>query len=327
MNNKVALIFIFNHKFDKNIEVLEKIYKERFSNIYHLVPFYKGDKPNVIPVYENSQHFQGYISQGLKAYFNENYEHYFFIGDDLILNPAINENNYKEYFGLSDKACFIPEIHNLHHLANNDTLRFLPVKSIQGSTKKWYWCKIKEFVENYKHGYKGVENSNEMPTAKEAEAILKSKGYEAKPVNYFDLYGGLLPLSSASVTFVSNMKSYFKKVKLSYPVVGSYSDIIIVSKHAIKNFSHYCGVFATNKLFVEFAIPTALLLAADEVVTEPILGKRGEIYWLYTAEELKNYEDKMKPYKKDLQTLLAQFPKDKIYIHPIKLSKWQTATT
>ena len=326
MANKVALIFIFNHKFDKNIEILEKIYKDRFSHIYHLVPFYKGDKPNVIPVYENSQQFNGYIAQGLKSYFNEEFDHYFFIGDDLILNPAINERNYKQYFKLSAGASFIPEIFNLHNLPNNDTLRFLPIKSVSGRTKKWYWCKIKEFIENYKHGIKGVENNKEMPSYEVAEEVLKSRGYEIKPVSYFDMHGGLLPLSSASARFVFNLSSYFKRFKLNYPVVSSYSDIIIVSKASIKNFSHYCGVFATNKLFVEFAIPTALLLASDEVVTEPKIGKRGDIYWLYTKAEIEKYEANMQPYNKNLQVLLDKFPEDKLYIHPIKLSKWQTET-
>ena len=48
----VPLIIIYNHRFDQNIEKLNKIYGERFSKIYHLVPFYDGDLPNVIPVFE-----------------------------------------------------------------------------------------------------------------------------------------------------------------------------------------------------------------------------------------------------------------------------------
>jgi hypothetical protein len=324
MTNKVALIFIFNHKFDKNINVLENIYKDRFSHIYHLVPFYTGDKPNVISVYESSQYFQGYIAQGLKHYFKEEYEHYFFIGDDLILNPAINENNYKEYFKLSPEASFIPEIFNLHNLTNNDTLRFLPVNKLTGNSGKWHWCKITEFIKTYKHSSYGVENSKEMPSYKEAETILKNHGYEIKTCNYYDMYGGIFPLNSATGKFMYHSKSYFKKFQLPYPVVGSYSDIVIVSKSSIKNFCHYCGVFATNKLFVEFAIPTALLLASNEVITEPRIGKRGNIYWLYTKKEVDKYQDDMKPYNNNLNELLQKFPQNKLYIHPIKLSKWKT---
>ncbi|MEP7142924.1 MAG: hypothetical protein ABI707_08640 [Ferruginibacter sp.] len=323
MPGKVALIFIFNHRYDKNIDILERMYKDRFSHIYHLVPFYDGDKPNVIPVYENSQHFQGYIAQGLTTYFEEGFEHYFFIGDDLVLHPQINENNYKDFFQISAGASFIPEVFHLHNLQNNDTLRFLPVRSI-GGKQKWYWCKIKEFIESYKHGIKGVENNKEMPSFEEAKSIIKNHGYETKPFTYQDLYGDIFPLTSASVKYIDNLTSYFKKFQPSYPVVAAYSDIIIVSASGIKKFCHYCGVFATNKLFVEFAIPTALLLSSNEVVTEPKIGKRGKIYWLYTKEELIKFEEEMKPYNYKLNELLQRFPEDKLYIHPIKLSKWQT---
>ncbi len=323
MNYKVALIFVFNHKYDKNIEILENLYRDRFSNIYHLVPFYEGDKQNVIPVYESSQHFQGYLAQGFKKYFKEEYEHYFFIGDDLILNPAINENNYQDYFNLTKDTSYIPEIHTLHNLTNNDTLRFLPVKSITGKPR-WHWCKIKELVENYEHKSNGVENENEIPSYSQAKEMLNKHGYDVEPVTYKDLHGDILPLTSATVKYTSHLTSYFKKFKLAYPVVGSYSDIVIVPKLSIKKFCHYCGVFATNKLFVEFAIPTALLLASEKVITEKEIGKRGSIYWLYTPQELAKYNQDMKPFNQSLDELMRKFPSDKLYIHPIKLSKWKT---
>lgn len=323
MEGKVALIFVFNHKYDRNIDILEKLYQHRFSNIYHLVPFYEGDRKNVIPVYESSQHFQGYLAQGYKQYFKEAYEHYFFIGDDLILNPEINENNYKEHFHLTENASYIPEIHSLHHLTNNDTLRFLPVKSITGE-KRWHWCKIKELVENYEHQSYGVENADEIPSYLHAKAMIQKHGYDVKAVTYQDLYGDVFPLTSATVKYAAHLTSYFKSFELAYPVVGSYSDIVIVSKSSINKFCHYCGVFATNKLFVEFAIPTSLLLASENVVTEKEIGRRGSIYWLYTKPEIDKYNADMKPYNQNLSALMEHFPTDKLYIHPIKLSKWKT---
>src|SRR4030042_4685799 len=102
--DKVALIIIYNHQYNKNIEILEKIYKDRFCNIYHLVPFYNGEKSNVIPVYENSHYFQGYIAQGFKIFYKKDYAHYIFIADDLILNPVINEKNYAIHFKLKKNS-------------------------------------------------------------------------------------------------------------------------------------------------------------------------------------------------------------------------------
>jgi hypothetical protein len=44
MSSTVALVIIYNHRYDKNIDILESIYANRFSNIFHIVPFYDGDK-------------------------------------------------------------------------------------------------------------------------------------------------------------------------------------------------------------------------------------------------------------------------------------------
>ena len=51
MSSEVCLLIIYNHRYDDNIEKLERIYKNRFSDIYHIVPFYNGTIENVIPVY------------------------------------------------------------------------------------------------------------------------------------------------------------------------------------------------------------------------------------------------------------------------------------
>src|SRR5580704_10569699 len=106
---EVALIIIYNHRYDKNIDILERIYGERFSNIYHLMPFYSGDKSNVIPVYEHSFYFQNYVAQGFKSYFKKEYSHYFFVADDMIINPVINEQNYATQLKLTETTSFIPE--------------------------------------------------------------------------------------------------------------------------------------------------------------------------------------------------------------------------
>ena len=147
---EVALIIIFNHRFDKNIDILEKIYRNRFSNIYHIIPFYDGDRPNVIPVYENSYCFQGYIAQGLKNYFSEKYSHYFFVADDLILNPEINENNFKEHLSLGEDTSYLPYFKTLHEV---------PV------SKFWQWTRV---AYEFRKNIVGVETSKELPSYDDA---------------------------------------------------------------------------------------------------------------------------------------------------------------
>ena len=107
---QIALIVIYNSPYEKNIPVIEAIYHKRFSNIYHLVPFYQGNQTNVIPVYGEGEYFQNFLPQALPYFFNEQYKHYFFIADDLLINPRINENNFVETMRLDDDSCFTSRI-------------------------------------------------------------------------------------------------------------------------------------------------------------------------------------------------------------------------
>lgn len=323
MNHSVALVIVFNHRYEKNISVLEEVYKSRFSHIYFLVPFYQGNKKNVIPVYDTSVHFQGYLAQGYKNYFDETYEHFFFIADDLLLNPAINENNYKEHFGLTGEASFIAEIQLLHSLSNNSTLRFLPAYK---DGRRWFWSRLHDII-NYSHRRPGAETAFEMPSYAEAKKKLEKHGYPVRDLDAVDVFGDLKsfdfpPGLRTKVKLWLKLIRHRKGFKLAYPMVASYSDIIIIHKSTIKQFIHYCGVFSVHGLFVELAVPTALLLSSNKVVTEPLINKRGEIFWLYTEKEIAAYKVRMKPYNSSLSTLLQKFPADILYIHPIKLSEW-----
>lgn len=309
--NKVALIIIYNHQYNRNIEILERIYKDRFSNIYHLVPFYNGEKQNVIPVYECSYYFQGYISQGFKSYFKEDYTHYFFIADDLILKPIINENNYSEHFKLKPNSCFIPGFITLHEV-------------------EW-WPRVREAF-RWNINFPGVEAKNQLPEYDKALQKFQQHNLEIKPIRFNQIWktptsfgGWVRPLTSRHIFshglkilrfFISKLTR--KKYSLPYPIVGSYSDICIVSSETIKQFSHYCGVFSVTKLFVEVALPTSLILSAKEIITEKNLKFQGKALW--TQEQYKELDK----YDSSLNKLLVEFPSNYLYLHPIKLSKWNT---
>lgn len=102
-----------------------------------------------------------------------------------------------------------------------------------------------------------------------------------------------------------------------YPLAGGYSDIFIVPAKSIKEFAHYSGLFATGKLFVEFAIPTTMLLVADNISTEEDTRLKGKTLW--TDPELAWFE----VFNYDLDNLHQNFPQDVLYIHPVELSKWK----
>jgi len=303
--NKVALIIIYNHQYNKNIDILEGIYKGRFSNIYHLVPFYNGEKQNVIPVYECSFYFQGYISQGLKGFFKECYTHYFFVADDLILNPIINETNYTEHLKLNKSTCFIPEFITLHK-------------------REDWWPRVSEAY-HWNLNINGVEAQNQLPEYDMALRKFQQFDLKINPLRFNQIWK--TPRSLRDIARILIYDKYYlfryiqhkitnKKYLLKYPLVGSYSDIFVVSADALKQFCHYCGVFAATKLFVEIGLPTSLVLSAKEIISEKDLKLRGKSLW--TKEDFQE----LGRYDKSLKKLLAEFPSNYLYFHPIKLSKW-----
>lgn len=303
--NKVALIIIYNHQYNKNIEVLEEIYRERFSNIFHLVPFYNGEKENVIPVYENSFYFQGYVAQAFKSFFNQEFEHYFFVADDLILNPIINERNYDKHLKLSNNACFLPELLTFHEI------------------KDW-WERTEEAF-RYRIRVGGVEAENQIPSYELAIQQFSNHGLKIQSLRFNQVYNKMnLPKSLTYIQIIEYIKytirSFENKKKLydlSYPLVGGYSDIFVVSAENIKLFCHYCGVFAATNLFAEVGLPTSMVLSARKIITEKDLDLKGKALWTEDDYQI------LEKYKHNLNTLLEDFPKENLYLHPIKLSKWK----
>ena len=305
---KACLVIIFNHRYDKNIPVLRKIYSPRFSHIYFLVPFYNGQDPDVIPVYESSYYFQSFFAQGYHRFFREEFTHYIFTGDDCLLNPSIDENNFAEQTGLPGGADFIPGFIEFHKL------------------KEGGWWHTRKAVDFF-HNREGAEVAKELPSREEALKRFNRHGLAIEQLTKQNIFGNKkIPFLRwwQSILYKQfflrvKWKPYRKngKIELPYPVAGSYSDMFIITKESIAGFCHYCGILASIGLFVEIAIPTALLLISDKIVQEKDLRLQGKALW--TPEEVEAVE---KTFNKSLAALLKDFPAGQIYYHPVKLSKW-----
>ncbi len=281
------LIIIYNHQYNKNIEPLEELYKDRFDTIIHLVPFYEGSKSNVIPVYENSYYFQGYVAQAARHLRQLAADHYLFIGDDLLLNPNINQENYASYLKLDRDSCFVPEFIQLHAI-----------------NRFWHRC---------------AEAVRWSPVANGLEILNQIPSYDVA-LSRFEQYGlSIKPLSAKQVHpkgWRTDLK-FNRKYELSYPLVGGYSDIFAVSSKTFDYFSHLCGTFAAANLFVELAIPTAMALSASSITNEIDTDLSGKPLW--TEEDYKI----LTPYKNSIDALLNDFPEKHLYLHPVKLSQWK----
>lgn len=299
--NLPVLVVIYNHNYEENVARLRSLYALRFSKVFHLMPFYRGTDPDVIRVDEHSHRFQGYIAQGFHRFFQEGTSHYIFIADDLMLNPEIDETNYREYFNLKDDAqSFIPELKQLHQV-DHTWLRFLDAVK-------------------YNQRCKGVEVEKLLPSVTEATTAFAKHGLEVHPIKTSRIYGDMrIPRIRTDAWLLLHYFWYWitrsknGKINLNYPLVAGYSDICIVSGNSIADFTHYCGIFAATNLFVEVAIPTALVLASEGIVTESNALLPGMLLW--TEEEKK----KLEPFEGSLSKLMQNFPEN-TYIHPVKLS-------
>jgi hypothetical protein len=305
-----CLVIIFNHRYDKNIPVLEKLYAPRFRHIFFLVPFYDGDKENVIPVYEGSNYFQGYVAQAFRAIYRPELTHYIFTGDDCILNPAITESNVAEQVGLPDGTDFCFDLIDL------------------ASIRNWTWWHAHKGVDFFTNR-KGVEAQRELPSYEEAVSRFSRHGIEVQPLSYDNLFGPLpfglkKPVRDkwlkAQYLYHIQWKKYRQqgKIRLPYPIVGGYSDLFIITRETMPRFARYCGITAALGLFVEIAVPTCLLLSAEKILQEKQAKLKGLAMW--SREEVEALE---KQCGNSLQQLLQQFPAGQLVYHPVKLSRWK----
>ena len=290
---KIAVFIVYNHRYDKNIPILDKIYDGRFSYVYHLVPFYDGNKENVFAVYDSSYYFQNYIAQAYQHIKDKDFTHFLVVADDMIINPSINENNIFEKMGISRSDCYISRLSILQERKNF-----------------WKWT-----IEALKYKVKqpGVEVKNELPAKEEAE---KRFGYHNLPI-------GKIPFKRI---LTRDFRMFYNRIirklpfslTLDYPLVGGYSDIFFLTNKEMPDFCKYCGAFAATKLFVEIAIPTALVLTADTIkLDKDIKLKRGDI-WSDDIEKIKI------KYDQNLDKLIKEYPEETLFIHPIKLSQWKS---
>ena len=320
---KICLVIIYNHNFEKNIDVLDRIYAGRFSHVYHVMPFYRGSRANVIGVYECSYQFNGYIAQASKIFSDETYSHYVFVADDMCLNPNFNESN----------------IVNLLKLEESEG--FLPIRRLLTD---------RDFIDWSGWGVPGVlnmastENATEwqafFPTPEEARKKFQSVGLDwrrvvsIKTISFMSRFlraNQDNPYKIKTNPVVRMLARWFCKPsgrdavpldskKIMYPLVWGYADFFVLPQSAAVEFFRLCGIFAAMRQFVEIAIPTALTLTCKRVQTLKTTGLKADP----PGEDhirLSNVIEER--YDLSYERFLSDYPHDYVYVHPIKISRWR----
>lgn len=295
----VCLVVIFNHRYEENIDKLKEIYKGRFSDIKFLMPFYSGNDENVIPVFDSSYYFNAYVTQAYERLCSKSYKHYFFVADDLLLNPAINEDNYEAYFDIYNKS--------LISTPRDMISCGLPLRSYLN-----VW-------DSFNYVTSGCHWERELPTAKEACDQLETHGFS----NIVQVNNEVFKNKSwrkENMLYAYRrpkvaLKVMASKFELPYPIVCGFSDFYIIRGDKLKEFCFISGVFSAINLQVEMATPTAMLLthSPDEI---RLLERGKNVYHARDYQYLKTYSG-------ILQELVEKWDKDCAFIHPIKLSQWR----
>ena len=304
--SSICLIFIYNHRFDKNIEKLETMYKGRFSNIFHLVPFYDGSKENVIPVYETSFYFQGYIPQAIHRFWDEKYTHYFFVGDDVLLHPQLNENNLLEKLSVNDQTCFFPDLWESLDKRSYSWVNTFP------ALNAFY---LADALHHHSINWK-----SHFPPREEAIKRFSNQGISIGKIQFRDFRkNAVFPTKRKALLHYLKLV-VMRRRSLPYPMATGYSDIFLLPATEMKSFAHLCEITRQMRLWVEVAIPTIAISTLKNIKFEKDAGVKGTTYWANDNEQELRERESVCDFK--LSKLYKTFKHNELYIRPIKLSKW-----
>ncbi len=305
---RVGLVVQFNHAFVQNIPKLDRIYRNRFAKILYLVPMVKSEDPRVVTSYWGSYTFQGYVSDAAEKLDSLGCDYFVFHQDDVVLNPALNEHNLLERLPLGDSESFIPEL-----------TPFAAPDTIVGPGAFWNWTSrvLFNFLASREMTIgSGVENLFAyLPPVDFAKRRMEEQGIDMGPATIdTDLLerSGYLTDALLWRLFVKVPGPAFT-ISLPYPIVRAVSDFFVFPGKILMEFAHYCGLLAAGNIFVEVAIPTALVLASRYVRT--IADMRGSVEWRWgnDIERFRQFER--------IDQVFDYFHPDLLALHPIKLSR------
>lgn len=320
---KTALVILFNHNYEKNIPILKRLYRDRFACLKLLMPFYYGDDEDVIPVYGNSFTFHSFIAQAREKLLALECDDYLIIGDDLLLNPELNSDNIHEKLSIEGGSFYIDGVADV--------------------SKGEYYRPVYE-ASCFSPNYPGLDKSANrcLPSYEDAFTILKKKGVissstlskwtpyypSMKKWSLKTLYSNYKTFRGWIWHFLKVLKYKFNPVKMPYPYVFGYSDIVLIPREKMNSWCNYLEVFATWRMFVEMAIPTAIMLVPDAkvVFSDKITYKTGNVFYPQSTQHYNKISAIIEALHNNATTsqeLLVNFPSEYLYLHPVKLSKYK----
>ena len=260
-NADICLVVIFNHRYDENITKLRIIYQNRFHKMRFLVPFYDGEDKDVIPVYECSYQFSGYLIQAYNKLIADGAKYYFFIADDLILAPDINEDNVLQLLKMQGREIFAISVNPL----NSEGMCVWPharFSSVPFLKERTQW---KNSIPNYQDALDKFQLFFDQPYLEEyTDAFFKNGSEQISQKEKDDF-----------------IQRNGNGLAIPYPMAYGYSDIFMIKAEAFFPIARLCGVFSAMNMFAEISLPTAIVLSVprSRVIFLADTGYNCKIEW------------------------------------------------
>lgn len=319
----IGLVVLFNHNYEKNIPIIKALYKERFPKLRILMPFYYGQDEEVIGVFDNSFVFHSYICQARRELMAMGCDDLLVIGDDLLLNPDIDASNVHEKMSIPEGAFYIDKVENVSECRFYRPLleasRFNPY-SIPGLDPS-----ANTKVPSYQDAYRILFSKGLISTTRLSKWAPHYPLYEKNLIKNFVV--NYKVFKARCYHFLKVLQYRLKPVKMPYPYVFGYSDIILIPTQRMDEFCRYLEVFATWRMFVEMAIPTAMMLLPDTEVyfAENCAYKTGNVWYPQDPahyHKVSTVINELLSQSKEASDINKYFPKEYLYLHPVKLSRY-----
>lgn len=287
----VCLVIVFNHPYPQNIGKLRKIYRERFSDIVFLMPNARTDDPDCFTGYRGSYCYHGLIADARDFLINRAADAYLFAADDALLNPQITERKAISALRLDKHDAFVPEI---RFLAGERIVDGQAMAS--GAATDWIWTE---------RVLTRLDSRDSLFGAG-AEGYLQQLPTRQAAFDKFRQYGNVstqIRLPRPRVTGLA------PEYDLPFPMAYGLCDVFSIRSQSFDRFAHYVGILAALDIFVEVAIPTALILATDRIATAADAG------WTYSWGRGMDTSRVT-----GIGELEQMFPPHELFVHPVKLS-------
>lgn len=297
---KTCLVIIFNHRYDGNIPKLRRIYQERFGRIFFLVPFYQGEDEDVIPVYESSYEFTGYLIQAYSRLKECDADYFLFVGDDCVINPLIDEKNAASEFQVSDKELFLSNMAPFN------------------AEGMFSWVHSRKAPEAFLA--RAVEWRKELPETAEAFDRFE-QFFGGADREYTDSFFAGKMRNETEPEHLRAIADFFEinggGREVIYPLAWGYADIFLLKRSCLYSIARLNGIFSAMNLFVEIAFPTSVVLTIPRekvCMLDDLQNYSSKVVW--TRKE----KDELQEQFQSMEDLTQKWPRDILFMHPIKLS-------